>query len=159
MVPPRVHIIDCFFELYIYLSTTNEKEDIIIALNWIKDFCKQLAQSRPFVPMALILCPGSKFPRDLKATFRSPVRDGADLRVLEVESAELLLSRSRFRYDEILSGTVIGHDLTKLDQFVDAQDFELAMGISKQSFERLSASEQREIRVRALDKLSRSGQK
>lgn len=149
----KVHIFDCFFEVYVLLSFSSEKDSIRAALKWVRGFTKVAGSTRPFPPMSLVLCPGSKLPRDLRAVFRTDVVDGLELRVLEIESAELLLSRTRFRYHELQAGTAIGCDIHRLDHFIDLQDFAIAMGIDQQKFERSSALEQAQIRRAAAAKL------
>lgn len=152
-VPEKVHIFDCFFEIYVCLSHYNKKADIVIALEWVKNFARTNASSRPFLPTALVLCPGSKLPRDMKAVFRAPVQEGQELKILELDSAEVLLKRSRFRYHELKNATAIGYDINKLDCSIDLQDFKETLGIDQQDFERLSALEQSRVRRNAAAKL------
>lgn len=154
LIQHGVHIIDTFFELYIRLSHDSCKRDISTAITWCKDFCRSLSTIRPFVPIVLVLCPGSSLPRDLNAVFRTPNKDThQSLRVLELSTAEHMLHRQHFSYAEFQSGTVIGVDLSKLDLAISTQDFAVALGVERQNFERLSAAEQENLRKSARQKL------
>lgn len=153
LVNDKVHIIDCFFEVYVHISHHSQKSDIMAAVQWLKQFILSVSPRRPFPPMCLVLCPKSKFPRDLRAVFRTPVRDGPDLKILELDSAEIMLRRSRFRYSELKSGTAIGCDLTRLDLLIDPQDFTVTLNVDQQTFERSSAFEQNRLRRDAMIKL------
>lgn len=145
-----VHILDTYFEIYICLSIASTREEIAVAITWSKDFCRRLSEVRPFIPMVLVLCPGSKMPRDLRAVFRSPtIGEARELRLLELGTAESLLRRSRFTLQELRSGTMIGVSLDKPELSIEPRDFSSLMGIDRQGFQRLSASEQQDRRASA----------
>ena len=146
--PHKIHIIDAFFEMYIYIShsTNSHRKEMTAAFEWCKKFSRSLGSKRPFVPMLLVLCPGSRLPRDLKAAFRQvPAQNRSPLRVLELEVAESLLRKKQYSADELRTGIALGYDADQLNSVVNTADFESIMGLSQSEFQALSATKQTEL--------------
>lgn len=153
----KVHIIDVFFEMYIILTDESNAlpADILVAISWCKRFSLGIGRSRPFLPMVLILCPGSKLPRDLRACFREGIEDeNRRLKVIEGSMGESLLKRNRFSLKELQSGTVLGIDVHRLDEHTAQNDFRALMGVTIDEFQALSEDERREVRDKAKQHLA-----